>query len=62
MKGADPAHQRWVAMAKKAGLLVNPENFMPSIHAAAEKGASPLRVIRGGDGAYNLGAPIGNVR
>jgi len=55
--GGDADHQRWVSEARARGMLVNPTNFGPSIHATDETNASPIKVIRGGDGAKNLGSP-----
>ena len=51
MSGGDKDHQRWVAMARERGMLVNPSNFGESLHAAKEQEGSPLKVIRGGNGA-----------
>ena len=60
LSGLDPNHQRWVAMARKAGFLVTPDTFAPSLHASREDKATPLKVIRGrgeGQGAFDLGNP-----
>jgi hypothetical protein len=62
MSGASPEHQKWVAMARKAGKLLNPGNFWPSLHAQNEEKASSLKVIRGGEGAFNLGSPAISTR
>ena len=51
LSGGDQASQRWVAMARKAGKLLHPHQFGESLHAAEEEKASPLKVIRGGNGA-----------
>ena len=61
LSGLDPNHQRWVAMARKAGSLVTPDTFEPSLHAQEEDKATPLRVIRGGresgQGGFDMGNP-----
>jgi len=58
--GADPATQRWKAMARRAGRIVYPDNFGPSLHDTDKH--VPIKVERGGNGAFNLGAPVANVR
>ncbi len=55
VSGASPEHQKWVSMARKAGCLETEGSS--SVHASHEEKASPLKVIRGGDGAKNLGSP-----
>ena len=62
LSGGDQASQRWVAMARKAGKLLHPHQFGESLHAAEEEKASPLKVIRGGNGARDLGSPTMSVR
>jgi len=57
VSGSDPAHQTWVAKARERGMLVNPDNFGPSLHAEEQARATPLTVVRGGNGAFNLGSP-----
>jgi len=60
VSGADPATQRWKAMARRAGRIVYPDNFGPSLYDTDEQ--VPIKVERGGNGAFNLGAPVANVR
>jgi hypothetical protein len=45
-------------MSLKAGRYLTPDQFEPSIHAMAEKDATPLSVVRGNpSGLQNLGSP-----
>ncbi|SRR5271165_1478271 len=62
VSGASSVHQTWVTMARKAGALETPDTYEPSLHASKEEHASPLRVIRGGNGANDLGSPQINAR
>lgn len=62
VSGGDRDAQTWVARARERGMLVNPSNFGPSLHASETDEGSPLKVIRGGDGAFNLGSPTMNTR
>ncbi len=57
--GADHDTQMWRCKAREVGMLVSPDNFEPSLHATK---AFPLKVIRGGDGAFNLGSPTMTAR
>jgi len=57
VSGSDPAHQTWVAKARERGMLVNPSNFGPSLHAEEQARAAPLTVVRGGNGVFNMGSP-----
>ncbi len=57
VSGGDPAHQAWVAKARERGMLVNPDNFGPSLHAEAQARATPLTVIRGRGDPVNMGSP-----
>jgi hypothetical protein len=56
VSGGDNVAQTWVAKARERGMLVNPSNFGPSIHAQDETNATPIKVIRGGE-ATNMGSP-----
>jgi hypothetical protein len=60
ISGADPIHQTWVARARERGRLVNPSNYGPSVHDLDQ--AVPIKVVRGGNGASNLGSPTMSVR
>jgi len=55
MSGADPVAQTWCARARERGTLVNPTNFGPSLHDQDQD--VPIKVVRGGNGAFNLGSP-----
>jgi len=57
VEGCSPATQSWRAKLAPLGLVVHPEQFFTSIHDAKEEKASPLKVIRGGTGAHDLGSP-----
>ncbi len=52
--------QRWVSWARTLGRLVNPDNYSISVHDRDQ--TQPIKVIRGGDGAKNLGSPTISVR
>lgn len=62
VEGCNPATQSWRAKLAPLGLVVHPEQFFTSIHDAKEEKASPLKVIRGGNGATNLGSPTISAR
>jgi hypothetical protein len=53
----DPAHQTWVAKARERGMLVNPSNFGPSLHAEEQAKATSLTVVRGRGDPVNMGSP-----
>jgi len=55
VSGGDRDAQTWVAKARERGMLVNPSNFGPSLHD--QDADVPIKVVRGGDGAFNLGSP-----
>jgi len=57
VSGCDPTHGMWRAMAIKAGRLIYPEQFISSKHDLQIDDKPPLKVIRGGDRANNLGSP-----
>jgi hypothetical protein len=57
VSGGDRDAQTWVSKARERGMLVNPSNFGPSIHAAETDEGTPIKVIRGGDGAFNMSSP-----
>ncbi len=60
VSGGDRDAQHWVAAARERGMLVNPSNFGPSLHDRDQ--TQPIKVVRGGDGAKNLGSPTMSVR
>jgi hypothetical protein len=60
VSGADPIHQTWVARARERGRIVRPDNYGPSVHDLDQ--TQPIKVLRGGDGARNLGSPTMSVR
>ncbi len=62
VSGADASTQKWKAMARKAGCVVYPEQFGPSLHDQAEDDKTPIRVLRGGERGVNLGAPASTMR
>jgi hypothetical protein len=63
ISGCHPEMTKWRAKLAPLGLVVRPDQFMASIHAADEEKASPLTVIKGNpNGAHNLGSPTMSVR
>jgi hypothetical protein len=55
ISGANPIHQTWVARARERGRIVRPDNYGPSVHDLDQ--TQPIKVIRGGTGAHDLGNP-----
>lgn len=62
IEGLRPESQVWRAKLAPLGLVVRPDQFAPSIHASEATEGSPLTVIRGGNGAHDLGSPTMSVR
>ncbi len=55
VSGGDRDAQTWVAKARERGMLANPSNFGSSLHD--QDADVPIKVVRGGDGVFNLGSP-----
>jgi len=62
MSGGDAIRQTWVRKGRERGMLLRPDNWDVSLHAQQVKDATPLQVIRGGNGATDLGSPTMSVR
>jgi len=56
ISACNPEHQTWRAKLAPLGLIVSPDQFA-SIHASEKTEGGPLKVIRGGNGAHDLGSP-----
>lgn len=52
--------QRWVAWARTLGRLVNPGNYGESVHDADAD--QPIKVIRGGNGSFDMSSPTMSTR
>jgi hypothetical protein len=62
IEGCHPEMTKWRAKLAPLGLVVRPDQFGPSIHASKATEGSPLTVVRGGNGAHDLGSPTINAR